>query len=195
MDRHERDQAITTIQREAHDAGWHTLSNQAKSVLYQDWSARFDLKRTAIKDQIMKGFDAAQHIPPTGEAAVHERLRRLLKRSNVPYWEDKKSLWSGRAFADFVFGFSNRWVAVTAELESATLWQRGLQQSLWYRSAYFNETGLQALPGLLLFGDVTQERWNEIKTTCITLGVLLFTFDLKVDGEPADYALEELLAV
>jgi hypothetical protein len=97
--RYERDRVITTIQREADDADWHALSNQAKSRLYQEWSARFDLKRTAIKDQIMKGFDAAQHIPPSGEASVHEQVKALLDQSNLPYWEDKKSLWSGKAFA------------------------------------------------------------------------------------------------
>ena len=95
---------------------------------------------------------------------------------------------------DFVLGFSERWICVTAELESAVNWQEGLMQALWYRSAYFNETGLEALPCLILFGDVSRERWEEIKTTCLGQGVLLVTFDLRVQGEPAEHPLEELLS-
>jgi hypothetical protein len=193
LDADERELAVQSIQLEAERAGWRSLSNQRKSVLYQEWSHRYDLKRTAIKDQVMKGFDAAQHIPPSGEAAVHERLKTTLAGSAVPHWDDKVTSWSGRGAADFVLGFSSHWVVMTAELESAANWQAGLMQALWYRSAYFNETGLQALPALVLFGDMTSERWNEIRTTCLGLGVLLLGFELRVDGAAAPKRIDDLL--
>jgi hypothetical protein len=189
----ERERVVNAIHREAQSANWHTLNNREKSRLYLDWSKRFNLTRTALKDQIMKGFDVAQRIPPRGEAAVHEEIKLLLERSSIPYWEEKKALWGGRAFADFVVGFGRNWWLVLIELESASFWQRGLMQALWYRSAYFNQSGLQALAGLILFGDVSRKRWEEIKSTCITLNVLLLTHHLFVEGDEADFSIEILV--
>lgn len=188
-----REAIIGSIEAEAQAAAWHTLSNPQKSDLYDDWSRRFDLHRPAIKDQVMKGFDAAQHIPPSGEAAVHERLKELLQRTGLPHVDDKVKAWSGRGAADFVLGFSPGWLVVIAELESARNWQSGLMQALWYRSSYFQETALQALPCLILFGDVTEERWTEISTTCLGQSVLFLGFELLVDGRGARNSIRRLL--
>lgn len=190
----ERDEIIATIHREAEDAGWHTLTNQEKGALYRDWESRFDLTHAAIKDQIMKGFDAAQHIAPTGEAAVHARVKELLEKANLPFHDDKVPLWDGKGFVDFVLGFSSTWITVAAELESAVNWQQGLRQALWYRAAYFQHSGLEVLPGLILFGSVRASRWEEIKSMCTSTNVLLLTHDLLVEGEPeVDRSLERLL--
>ena len=66
------------------------------------------------------------------------------------------------------------------ELEPAPTWQRGLTQALWYKSAYFQKTDRQVLPTLVLFGDVSESRWQEVQTTCLDQRVLLLTFDLFV---------------
>lgn len=189
----ERAEVVATVQAEAQAAGWHALTPQQKGVLYAEWAQRFDLKHSALKDGIMKGFDAAQDIPPSGEAAVHQRLRDVLGESAVPFWADKVTLWSGRARADFVLGLSPRLLTHAAELEPAPTWQVGMTQSLWYKSAHFQETGLQVLPTLILFGNVTEQRWEEIKTTCLDQRVLLVTFELKVADEPAPHRIDELL--
>ena len=190
----ERDEIVAAIHSEAERAGWHDLSNKGKGALYRDWESRFDLTHAAIKDQIMKGFDAAQHIAPTGEAAIHARLRALLDQSPLPFWDDKVPLWGGKGFVDFVFGFSDHWIAVAAELESAVNWQEGLKQALWYRAAYFQHSGLQVLPGLILFGNVRVTRWDEIQATCTSTNALLMTFELFVDGRPeSSKSLEQLI--
>jgi hypothetical protein len=190
----ERSQIIATVQAEAQAAGWHRLPAQRKGALYAQWAQRFNLKHSALKDGIMKGFDAAQDIPPSGEAAVHQRLKDLLERSAVPYWADKVTLWSGRARADFILGLSPRLLTHAAELEPAPTWQLGMAQALWYKSAHFHEARLQVLPTLILFGNVTEQRWEEIKTTCLDQRVLLVTFELKVADTPAPYSLGELLS-
>lgn len=190
----ERDEIVATIHQEAERAGWHGLTNQEKGALYRDWETRFDLTHAAIKDQIMKGFDAAQHIAPTGEAAVHARVKELLEKAALPYYDDKVPLWDGKGFVDFVLGFSSNWITVAAELESAVNWQGGLRQALWYRAAYFQHSGLEVLPGLILFGSVRSSRWDEIKSMCTSTNVLLTTFDLVIEGRPeTEKSLEHLL--
>jgi hypothetical protein len=193
---HERAVVIATIHREAEKAEWHTLGNQQKGAMYRDWESRFDLKHAAIKDQIMKGFDAAQHIGPGGEAAVHERVKMVLSQSDVPYFADKVPLWEGKGFVDFVLGFSERWITVASELESAINWQEGLRQALWYRAAYFKHSSLEVLPCLILFGSVTRPRWEEIRSTCTSTNVLLVSFNLEMDGVPeTETSLEGLLGL
>ena len=54
----------------------------------------------------MKGFDAAQHIPPSGEAAVHVTLREVLEASPIPYVRSKERLSEWRREVDFVLGFT-----------------------------------------------------------------------------------------
>lgn len=170
------------------------MTPHQKGALYAAWADRFDLKHSALKDGIMKGFDAAQDIPPSGEAAVHDRLRAVLASSRVPYWADKVTLWNGRARADFVLGMSARLLTHAVELEPAPTWQVGMTQALWYKSAYFQQTRLQVLPTLILFGNVSEQRWEEINTTCLDQRLLLLTFELKVSDLPAPFALNELLS-
>jgi hypothetical protein len=191
----ERAGVVSSVHAEAQAAGWHRLTAQQKGALYAEWARRFDLKHSALKDGIMKGFDAAQHIPPSGEAAVHERLKAALAVSPVPYWCDKVTLWKGRARADFVLGFSPHLLTHAAELEPAPSWQFGMSQALWYKSAHFHETGLQVLPTLILFGNVTMSRWQEIKTTCLDQRVLLLTISLFVGDDPAPFPIDKLLGV
>jgi hypothetical protein len=189
----ERAPLITTVQAEAQAAGWHSLTAQQKGALYAEWAQRFDLKHSALKDGIMKGFDAAQDIPPSGEAAVHQRLREVLAHSAVPYWADKVSLWNGRARADFVLGMSPGLLTHAVELEPAPTWQVGMSQALWYKSAYFQKSRLQVLPTLILFGNVTEQRWEEINTTCLDQRLLLLTFELKVANRAAPFQIDKLL--
>jgi hypothetical protein len=190
----ERDEIVATIHQEAELAGWHSLTNQEKGALYRKWESRFDLAHAAVKDQIMKGFDAAQHIAPTGEAAVHARVKEFLEKAALPFYDDKVPLWDGKGFVDFVLGFSSNWITIAAELESAVNWQGGLRQALWYRAAYFQHSGLEVLPGLILFGSVRAPRWEAIRSMCTSTNVLLMTFDLLVDGRPeSEMSLEHLL--
>lgn len=102
----ERVGLVTAIHTEAEAVGWHTLNNAQKGALYNRWADEFDLARPAIKDGVMKGFDVAQGIPATGEAAIHEEVMALLVQSSVPYSASKVPLWGGRAQADFVIGYS-----------------------------------------------------------------------------------------
>lgn len=130
----------------------------------------------------MKGFDAAQHIPPSGEAAVHESLRAELESSPIPYVRSKERRPEWRREVDFVIGFSPRFLTHIAELEPAPSWQRGLQQALLYKSLYYQATELQALPTLILFGNVSTRRWEQISTVCVDQRVLLLGHELLVDG-------------
>lgn len=189
----EREEIVARVQREAEDAGWHLLNNRDKSALYQGWAERFDLKHQAVKDGIMKGFDVAQGIPPSGEAAIHAEIRELFTSASVPYWGSKIRLWGGRAQADFVIGFSRRFLTHIAELEPAPNWQAGLMQALWYKSAYLHESGIQAIPTVILFGDVSPQRWREIETTCLDQRALVLAYRLFVSGTEASPALAALL--
>lgn len=193
MPEEERQRIISEIQTDAAASGWPNLNNQQRGQKYREWEARHDLTHTAVKDQIMKGYDAAQHVPPSGEAAIHEKIKEILAASAVPFWQDKYPLGERRAFADFVIGFSPEWVVITAELESVVNWEVGLQQALRYRTSYFIETGLLPLAALVLFGDCSSERWEEVTRSCSLLNVLLLTFDLNIDGVLANYSLDALL--
>lgn len=146
-----------------------------------------------MKDGIMKGFDAAQHIPPSGEAAVHVSLRDLLESSPIPYVQSKVRRPEWRREVDFVLGFSARFLTHIAELEPAPSWQLGLQQALLYKSLYYQATGVQVLPTLIVFGDVTRSRWDEISTVCVDQRVLLLPHQLSIDEQPANGDVVELL--
>src|SRR5687767_14286662 len=99
-----------------------------KGQLYDRWSREWDVNRPAIKDQVMKGFDRAQGIPPSGEAAVHGQIRELLSASRVPYWADKVPI-DRRNVADFVLGYSSGLITHVCELESVRTWERGLGEA------------------------------------------------------------------
>ncbi|HZU73928.1 MAG TPA: hypothetical protein VE990_14250 [Acidimicrobiales bacterium] len=183
LDPDEREAVVAAVHAEAELANWHQLSNGAKGTFYRQWEDRFDLSHSTIKDQIMKGFDKAQHIPPSGEAAVHDSLRRALE-GRVPYVGSKVRHPGWRREVDLVLGYSPRFLTHIAELEPATRWELGLQQALLYKSVYFQLGGLQALPTLILFGDVTAERWGQIETVCTDNRVFLTSHQLRVDDRP-----------
>lgn len=189
----ERAHIAATVHREAEEAGWHTLSAQQKGSYYDEWTARFDVSRPALKDGLMKGFDAAQGHAPGGEAAVHYAVVQLLSHSPVPYWGSKVSIWAGRGQADFVLGFSAGLLTHIAELEPAPTWRSGLTQALWYKSAYLHESRIQAIPTLILFGRVTGRRWDEIATTCLDQRVLVLGFQLEIVGREGPPDLRGLL--
>ena len=189
----EREAIVAAIHREADDAGWHGLSNAQKGELYDRWAERYDLSRPTIKDSVMKGFDVAQGVAPSGEAAVHSDLAAALDASPVPYWAAKVSLWGGAAQADFVLGFSRRFLTHTVELEHAPTWRDGLMQALWYKSAYLHESGVQAIPTLVLFGDVSAERCRQVVDTCRDHRVLVLAHGLTVRGGPPLTELRSLL--
>jgi hypothetical protein len=189
----ERIAVVEVIHTEAEAAGWHTLNNAQKAVLYDRWADEYDLARPAIKDGIMKGFDVAQGIPAAGEAAIHQEVLALLAQSPVPYWASKVVLWNGRAQADFVIGYTRALLTHTVELEPAPTWRNGLMQALWYKSAYYQESRIQAIPTIVLFGNVGRTRWEEIRTTCLDQRAQVLGHRLFVDGEEPEHSLSALL--
>ncbi len=190
----EQETITAAIHREAAAAGWHRLSTARKSSLYGGWEERYDLSHQTVKDRIMKGFDASQHIPPSGEAAIHTDVWSLLRSSVIPYVQSKVRRQDWRREVDFVWGFSDRFLTHIAELEPARTWETGLFQALLYKSHYYQETAIQALPTLILFGDVTSARWDLVQTVRADQRVLLLTYDLRRDGDPVGDDLCELLA-
>jgi hypothetical protein len=142
----------------------------------------------------MKGFDAAQHIPPSGEAAVHLQLQQVLEASSIPYVRSKVRRHDWRREVDFVLGYSANFLTHVVELEPARSWQTGLQQALLYKSLYYQETKVQVLPTLIVFGDVTPERWEQISTVCLDQRTLVLAYDLLVGGEHAATDVIDLLA-
>lgn len=191
----ERDAIIGAIQTEAEAAGWHSLNNPQKGALYDRWAEQYDLARTAIKDGIMKGFDVAQGIPASGEAAIHQEVESVLAHSAVPYWASKVPLWGGRAQADFVIGYSRALLTHTIELEPAPSWRNGLMQALWYKSAYYQQSGTQAIPTIVLFGDVSRKRWEEIRTTCLDQRAQVFGHRLLIEGNEPEPKLSAVLSL
>jgi hypothetical protein len=189
----ERDWIAQRVQAEAQAAGWHGLNGHEKAKLYRRWEEEHRLNHAAVKDGIMKGFDAAQHIPPSGEAAVHAALKEALEASPVPYVRSKERRPEWRREVDFVLGFTPDFLTHIAELEPAPSWQTGLEQALLYKSLYYQANGIQVLPTLILFGDVTSSRWEQIQTVCVDQRVLLLAYELAIDDKPAAQDVVELL--
>jgi hypothetical protein len=98
-----------------------------------------------------------------------------------------------RREVDFVLGFSELFLTHIVELEPAPTWHRGLMQTLLYKSLYYQVTGVQALPTLILFGDATGQRFDEIKTVCVDQRVLLLAYELLVEGQPSQNDILNLL--
>ena len=126
-------------------------------------------------------------------SAVHGDVLTLLARSAAPYWASKVPLWSGRAQADFVIGYSRALLTHTIELEPAPTWRNGLMQALWYKSAYYQESRIQAIPTIVLFGNVSGQRWDEIRTTCLDQRAQVLGHGLFIDGREPEHRLAALL--
>ena len=189
----ERARVIREIHSEAESEGWHQLSPAKKARLYRLWEARYRLSHATVKDGIMKGFDVAQGIPASGEAAIHATLLSVLLASSIPYVRSKERRPEWRREVDFVLGFSDRFLTHIVELEAAPSWQAGLQQCLLYKSLYFQATKIQALPTLMLFGNASRARWEQISTVCLDQRVLLLAYQLEIDGVQAPDQIAFLL--
>lgn len=66
-------------------------------------------------------------------------------------------------------------------------------QALWYKSAYYQESGVQAIPTLVLFGDVSEKRWEEIRTTCLDQRAQVLGYRLLVEGNEPEHSVSAML--
>ena len=189
----EREMIVGTVQREAEASGWSQLSNSRKSALYQAWETQFDLSHATLKDGIMKGFDAAQGIPKKAEAEIQEEVTRIIGLAGINVIEQAQ-MWTGKERADLLIGFSSKFPTHVIEIERADSWSDGLRQALWYQAAIFNAERRHVLPVLLLFGNTTADRFEQVLATCDHNHVTLCTHRLELDGRSEEkYSLGALL--
>ena len=190
----ERETIISTVQREAEASGWSQLSNSRKSALYQAWESQFDLSHATLKDGIMKGFDAAQGIPKKAEAEIQDEVVRIIRLAGINVIEQAK-MWTGKERADLLIGFSSKFPTHVIEIERADSWSEGLKQALWYQAAIFQAERRHVLPVLLLFGNTTSDRFEQVLATCDHNQVTLCTHRLVLDGRSeAEHSLGALLS-
>jgi len=189
----ERDRIISVVHRAAEASGWSQLSNSRKSALYQAWESQHDLSHATLKDGIMKGFDAAQGIPKKAEAEIQEEVVRIIGLAGINVIEQAQ-MWTGKERADLLIWFSSKFPTHVIEVERADSWSEGLRQALWYQAAIFKAERRHVLPVLLLFGNTTAERFEQVLATCDHNHVTLCTHRLELDGRPeVDYSLGTLL--
>ncbi len=189
----EREMIVSTVQREAEASGWSQLSNSRKSTLYQAWESLYDLSHATLKDGIMKGFDAAQGIPKKAEAEIQDEVVRIIRLSGINVIEQAQ-MWTGKERADLLIGFTPKFPTHVIEVERADSWSEGLRQALWYQAAIFKAERRHVLPVLLLFGNTTADRFEQVLATCDHNHVTLCTHRLEVDGRAeAEYSLGALL--
>ncbi|MDA1278500.1 MAG: hypothetical protein O3B95_00440 [Chloroflexi bacterium] len=190
---HERETIVSTIHQEADAVGWSQLSNTRKAALYSAWESQFNLSHATLKDGIMKGFDAAQGIPKKAEAEIQEEVTRIFRLAGVNAIE-QAAMWTGKERADLLIGFSSKFPTHVIEIERADSWSDGLRQALWYQAAIFQAERRHVLPVLLLFGNTTVDRFEQILATCDHNHVTLCTHRLELDGRfEAEYSLSALL--
>ena len=189
----ERERIISVVHREAEASGWSQLSNSRKSALYQAWESQYDLSHATLKDGIMKGFDAAQGIPKKAEAEIQEEVVRIIGLAGINVIEQAQ-MWTGKERADLLIGFSAKFPTHVIEVERADSWSEGLRQALWYQAAIFKAERRHVLPVLLLFGNTSAERFEQVLATCDHNHVTLCTHRLELDGRPeVEYSLGALL--
>ena len=189
----EREMIVSTVQREAEASGWSQLSNSRKSALYQAWESQFDLSHATLKDGIMKGFDAAQGIPKKAEAEIQDEVSRIIRLAGINVIEQAQ-MWTGKERADLLIGFSAKFPTHVIEIERADSWSEGLRQALWYQAAIFQAERRHVLPVLLLYGNTTADRFDQVLATCDHNHVTLCTHRLELNGRyEADYSLGALL--
>ena len=187
----ERESIVDTIHREAENAGWPQLNNHRKASLYQAWESQFDLSHATLKDGIMKGFDAHQGIPKRAEAEIQEEVGRIVAMAGIHVTAEAQ-MWTGRERADLLLGYSSTFPTHVIEVERADSWSDGFRQALWYRAAILQSENRHVQAVLLLFGNTSYDRFEQIKATCDHNHVTLCTHRLTVDGEPE---VENTLAV
>ena len=189
----ERENVVFTVHKEAEASGWSQLSNSRKSALYQAWESQYDLSHATLKDGIMKGFDAAQGIPKKAEAEIQEEVVRIIGLAGINVIEQAQ-MWTGKERADLLIGFSTKFPTHVIEVERADSWSEGLRQALWYQAAIFKAERRHVLPLLLLFGNTTAERFEQVLATCDHNHVTLCTHRLELDGRSeVEHSLGALL--
>jgi hypothetical protein len=189
----EREMIVSTVQREAEASGWSQLSNSRKSALYQAWESLYDLSHATLKDGIMKGFDAAQGIPKKAEAEIQDEVVRIIRLSGINVIEQAQ-MWTGKERADLLVGFTPKFPTHVIEVERADSWSEGLRQALWYQAAIFKAERRHVLPVLLLFGNTTADRFDQVLATSDHNHVTLCTHRMEVDGRAeVEYSLGALL--
>ena len=189
----ERVMIVSTVHQEAEASGWSQLSNSRKSALYQAWETQYDLSHATLKDGIMKGFDAAQGIPKKAEAEIQDEVVRIISLAGINVVEQAQ-MWTGKERADLLIGFSSKFPTHVIEIERADSWSEGLRQALWYQAAIFKAERRHVLPVLLLFGNTTADRLEQVLATCDHNHVTLCTHRLEVDGRPeSEFSLSALL--
>ena len=160
----EREHVISTVHREAEASGWSQLSNLRKSTLYSAWESQFNLTHATLKDGIMKGFDAAQGIPKKAEAEIQEEVATIFKMAGISTIEQAQ-MWTGKERADLLIGYTIKFPTHVIEIERADSWSEGLRQALWYQAAIFKAERRHVLPVLILFGNTTTERFEQVLST------------------------------
>ena len=189
----ERVMIVSTVHQEAEASGWSQLSNSRKSALYQAWESQYNLSHATLKDGIMKGFDAAQGIPKKAEAEIQDEVVRIIMLAGINVVEQAQ-MWTGKERADLLIGFSSKFPTHVIEIERADSWSEGLRQALWYQAAIFQAERRHVLPVLLLFGNTTADRFEQVLATCDHNHVTLCTHRLELDGRSeAEYSLGALL--
>ncbi len=189
----ERESVVSTVHKEAEASGWSQLSNSRKSALYSAWESQFDLSHATLKDGIMKGFDAAQGIPKKAEAEIQEEVTRIFRLAGINAIE-QAAMWTGKERADLLVGYSSKFPTHVIEIERADSWSEGLRQALWYQAAIFQAEHRHVLPVLILFGNTSADRFEQILATCDHNHVTLSTHRLELDGElESEYSLGTLL--
>ena len=189
----EREMIVSTVQREAEASGWSQLSNSRKSALYQAWESQFDLSHATLKDGIMKGFDAAQGIPKKAEAEIQDEVSRIIRLAGINVIEQAQ-MWTGKERADLLIGFSSKFPTHVIEIERADSWSEGLRQALWYQAAIFQAERRHVLPVLLLYGNTTADRFDQVLATCDHNHVTLCTHRLELNGRSeTEHSLGALL--
>ena len=178
----EREHVISTVHREAEASGWSQLSNLRKSTLYSAWESQFTLTHATLKDGIMKGFDAAQGIPKKAEAEIQEEVATIFKMAGISTIEQAQ-MWTGKERADLLIGYTIKFPTHVIEIERADSWSEGLRQALWYQAAIFKAERRHVLPVLILFGNTTTERFDQVLSTCDHNHVTLSTHRLEIDGQ------------
>tara|TARA_Y100000588_G_scaffold389377_1_gene491930 strand:- start:2616 stop:3239 length:624 start_codon:yes stop_codon:yes gene_type:complete len=179
----EREYVISTVHGEAEASGWSQLSNLRKSALYSAWESQFNLTHATLKDGIMKGFDAAQGIPKKAEAEIQEEVATIFKMAGINTIEQAQ-MWTGKERADLLIGYTIKFPTHVIEIERADSWSEGLRQALWYQAAIFKAEQRHVLPVLILFGNTTTERFEQVLSTCNHNHVTLSTHRLEIDGCP-----------
>jgi len=103
-------------------------------------------------------------------------------------------MWTGKERADLLIGYSSKFPTHVIEIERADSWSEGLRQALWYQAAIFQAEHRHVLPVLILFGNTSADRFEQILATCDHNHVTLSTHRLELDGElESEYSLGTLL--